>query len=165
MQKMVLWIVVAGAAVAVLYFATRPEPTPADRVSAAVEQAGQAAQDAAEEIGDAATEAANALQQEVEDNAAELQDQAATAADAVASQISQTSQEAKDRLTALMQIWRDTGIVTESGIDFDAAISAVEQTDMGTDARMQLVRVLEFIRNAPGDAKTKLAAIDKALQN
>lgn len=164
MQRTVLFIVAAGALAAAAYYATRPEPTAADRLSEAVEDAGQAARDVAEELTIAANEAADSVQSQVENRSAEFESQAGMVADAVATRLSDTSRETQDRLFALLQIWREAGIVTQSGIDFDAAIDAVEETDMSTESREQVVRLLEFMRDAPAAAEIKLAALEAALK-
>jgi hypothetical protein len=164
MQKTILIIVAAGALIATLYYVTRPEPTPADRLSDAIEDVGQAARDSAEQLANAANEAAEALQSQVESKSDELQSQAEEVTVALATRLSDTTQDAQDRLTALMQIWRETGIVTDSGIDFDAAIAAVEETDMSTDERAQVISILEFVRDAPGAAQRKMTALETALQ-
>lgn len=155
MQKSLYWIIATGAVIVGIYVATQPEPTPAERLSEAVEKSGQ-------QLAEAATDAAETLQQNVEGGASEI---SASAAEALSSQLAETSQEAKDRFGALMQIWRETGIVTETGVDFDAAISAVEETDMSTDARMQLTRVLVLLRDMPGNASEKLTALEDALKS
>lgn len=163
-MKKTAYLLAAAAAIAALtMYLTRPEPTPAERLSDAVQEAGEAAQDAAKELADAAEETVAALQKETEAKADELRSEAAVAMDALSKKVTETSATAQQEMENFISDWRSTGIVTENGIDFDAAVASVNETDLDAETKKQINNLLTFLRDLPGEAAAKLEALEKAL--
>lgn len=156
MQKVGLIAIAAVAVVAVIYAVTRPEPTPAERMSEAAQEAGDALTDTAENLAATTRDAAEALQAEAEDQLDSVQDNTVALNKAVSAKMAETSEEARQEIANLTIEWRETGIITDEGIDFDAAIDSVDTSAMQPGTKTQVVSFLEFLRDAPGDAKTKL---------
>ncbi len=155
-----LAVIAIGAAVFLL---NKPEPTPAERLSDAVQDVGEAAQDVVEEVTAAAEETVVAAQKEAEARADELQDQAASALEAVSTEVASISDETRKELEGLLQEWRNSGIITDDGIDFDAAVSAINASDLDADTKSQMVEIVAFIRDLPGDVEANLRALEQAL--
>jgi uncharacterized protein (DUF885 family) len=163
MKKIGLIAVVAVVVAAAIYTFTRPEPTPAERLSEAAQEAGDALSDAADDLTSATGEAAETLQAEAEAKMEEFEASANTLSDTISEQMTITSDEARQEIESLISDWRETGIVTENGIDFDAALSAVESSQMSTETKEQVTAFVEFLRDTPGDAKVKLEELEKSL--
>ncbi|MFK7875683.1 MAG: hypothetical protein AB8B71_07855, partial [Paracoccaceae bacterium] len=152
--------VVAAAAI---YALTRPEPTPAERLSEAAQEAGGTLSDAVDDLTSAAGEAAEALRVESKAQMEELEASATILSDTISGQMNETSGEVRKEIESLIADWRETGIVTDNGIDFDAAISSVDTSEMPTETKTQVIAVMEFLRDTPGDAKVKLEELEKSL--
>lgn len=163
MQKTLVVIAALIAVGAVIFALNRPEPTPAEKLSDAVEDVGDATQELVEELATAAEETAEAAQKEVEAKVEELQSEAATTLEAVAAEVTAMSEDRRKELEGLVQEWRDSGIVTDEGIDFDAAITAVNESQLEADSKAQLVEFLTFVRDLPGDAQANLQALEQSL--
>lgn len=153
-------LAVAGAAV---YFVSQPEPTPQERLSEAAEDASDALRSAAEELADAAEDAGDAVREEIQSTADDLSDQMAETSAALAERVSSTAEETRAALAELIETWRATGIVTDDGIDYDAAIDAIASSGLSEGAKAQSVSLLEAVRDAPGAATEKLAELEAAL--
>ena len=164
MQKSVIIAVVIGVAIAAVYALTRPEPTPSEKLAEAAQDAGEAAKDALDDLAGAADEAATALRKEVESKTEELQAEAESLAEAFTAELSEQSAKAQEEMEKLQKDWRATGIVTDDGIDFNAAIAAIEKSDLDDDSKKQLTAVIEFLRDTPGEAKAKLDAFEATME-
>ncbi|MEM9392803.1 MAG: hypothetical protein AAGA38_03035 [Pseudomonadota bacterium] len=151
------------AVVAVVIFATRPEPTPQEQLMEAAEQAGEAMRDATEAAGQATQEASDAVRQEIRRTAEEVEASLAETATNMMQSISEVSQETSESLLALIGEWRASGIVTSEGIDYDAAVAAVESSDMDFSMKARFISLLEDLRDAPDRAVAKLEELETAL--
>lgn len=163
MKNVVIAAVAVIAIGAAIFILNKPEPTPAERLSDAVQDVGEAAQDVVEEIAAAAEETVEAAQKEAEGRADELQDQAASALEAVSTEVANISDETKKELEGLVQEWRDSGIVTDEGIDFDAVVSAINASDLDDETKSQMVEFVTFLRDLPGDMQSNLQALEESL--
>ena len=163
MQKIGLIVVATVVVAAAIYALTRPEPTPAERLSEAAQEAGDALSDAAGDLTSATSEAAEALQVEAEAKMEEIESSAAILRDTISGQMTETSGEVRKEIESLIADWRETGIVTDNGIDFDAAISAVDTSEIPIETKTQVIAFMEFLRDTPGDAKVKLEELEKSL--
>ena len=74
-----------------------------------------------------------------------------------------TTSEVKKELDVLLEEWRASGIVTDDGIDFGAAIEAVETSQLEAETKSQIKTIIEFVRDAPGEAKEKLEALQASI--
>ena len=161
--KVILGILVVVVGGALAYVALKPEPTPQERLEEAAEQAGEAVQEAAESVSEAATEAGDAIKQQAETTTEELTAQMAETAAALAEQVNATAQETRDGLKALIADWKSSGIVTDGGIDFKKATTALEESDLSAEIKTQGKALLDFLRDAPGEASAKLKELEAAL--
>lgn len=162
-KKVGLIVIVGVAGLAAIYALTRPEPTPVERLSEAAREAGDALSDAADDLTSATGEAAEALQVEAEAHIEELEANVAMLSNTISEQMTETSGEVRKEIESLIADWRETGIVTDNGIDFDAAIGAVNTSEMPTETKTQVIAFMEFLRDTPGDAKVKLEELEKSL--
>ena len=162
-SKTILGILVIVAVGALAYVAMKPEPTPQERLQDAAEQAGEAVQEAAESVSEAATDAGDAIKQQAETTAEELASQMAETVAALSEQVNATAQETRDGLKALIAEWKSSGIVTDNGVDFEKAAAALEESDLSEEAKTQGKALLEFLRDAPGEASAKLKELEAAL--
>ena len=163
MKKIALIAVVTVVVAAAIYTFTRPEPTPAERLSEAAQEAGDALSDAADDLTSATGEAAEALQVEAEAKMEEIESSAAILRDTISGQMTETSGEVRKEIESLIADWRETGIVTDNGIDLDAAISAVDKSEIPIETKTQVIAFMELLRDTPGDAKVKLEELEKSL--
>ena len=163
MQRVVILAILVIAAGAVIFALNRPEPTPAERLSDAVQDVGDAAEDVVEELAAVAEDTVEAAKSEVEAKSEELQGQAATALEAVTAEVTQMSEDTRSQLEGLLQEWRDSGIVTDDGIDYDAATAAINASELSADAKTELIGLLTFVRDLPGDVDANLQALEQSL--
>ena len=152
MQKTLIWVVAAAAIAAAIYAMTRPEPTPAERLSDAAQEAGEAAKDAVQELANAAEDTLDAVQNEAE-----------ASMSALSAELTAASEETRTALEGLVQDWQDTGIITENGLDFDAATAAINEADLDDSTKAELNGLLAFIRDLPGETQAKMDALKDAL--
>ncbi len=148
-------VVVVGLAVVLL----RPEPTPEDKLRDAAEQAGEAAREAAGALGEAVSDATETATAELENASQQLSDSAVEMVESVA----EASEATRASLTGLIEEWRASGIITEDGIDFDAALAAVEISELDQDTKTQISALLAALRDAPAEAQAKLQELEALL--
>lgn len=163
MNKVLVALVATAAVAAIIYAVTRPEPTPAERLSEAAQEASDAAKDAVQDLSEAAEETVDAVRKEAEAKTEEIEDETAAAMEAVSAELDATTSEVKKELDVLLEEWRASGIVTDEGIDFNAAIEAVETSELEAETKSKVQAVIEFIRDAPGEAKEKLEALQASI--
>ena len=163
MNKLLIAVGLLGVAAVAIYFATRPEPTPTERLADAAEDAADAIQDAADEVSEAASEAGEAIGAEIEETTENMSAQMAEATAGLAEQVSGASEETRAALSETVDSWRATGIITDEGIDYDAATAAVAESDFSDETKSQMTSIIEFLRTAPGEATDMLAELETAL--
>ena len=115
-------IFVAAIAAGAYYYLNRPEPTPAERFEAAVEDAGKALNEAAEAAADAttsavekATEKASETASNLSEEAAEMAKQAEKAVEAAVDQTNEQMAALSRQAEELMNSWEEQGALTEEG--------------------------------------------------
>ncbi|MCV6823900.1 MULTISPECIES: hypothetical protein [Halocynthiibacter] len=139
MMKVILGIVIGAAVVGgVYYWQTKPEPTPAERIEKALNDAGDAAKEAQEALKDGATMAGKDLQAKMEETAAEF-----------AESIGMTVEQMSAEVTGLVEKWEQEGILTENGFDYNKATDAVNDSTLAQDTKDQIDALLEQIRDTP----------------
>ena len=147
-----------GAAIVgtLVFVLNRPEPappTPEERLTKAAEEIRNATKDSVEAVSDAAREAVGGIATQVSEGYAD-----------VAERVAQTSRETQKELGRFLADWRTKGILTEEGIDFAAATEAVESSTLSTEAKANVVAVLNALRDAPGTFEKKLNALKLLLE-
>ena len=100
-RTLILAIVIAAIGAGGYFYLKQPEPTPAERLETAAEEAAEAVTDAASSAQDAASDAVDAATEQAAEAASSLADQASEAASSVADQAADTAQEASDQVAAL----------------------------------------------------------------
>lgn len=163
MKNSLVFFVAVIAVAAVVFVLNKPEPTPAEKLGDAVQDVGEAAQDVAEEISATAEETVDAVQKEAAARADELQDYAVEAMEAVSKEVAKTSADTRRELEVLLQEWRNSGIVTDEGIDFDAAIAAINASSLDDESKSQMIGIVAFVRDLPGDVQSNMQALEKLL--
>ncbi len=155
MSKIILAAVIGlciGAALVVFF--NRPEPTPAERLEDAVEDAGNALKDAGDAISEGVRDAKNGIERDLETAAAELVEMAA-----------ESSEKLSEAAVRLVAAWQETGVLTEDGFNFDNAIKAVEDSGLDGEAKDRIITILHQIREAPETIDEKLKDIRAVLES
>ncbi|SLN70953.1 hypothetical protein ROA7450_03886 [Roseovarius albus] len=149
MNKVVVLGAVGIAVLAVLIFTlNKPEPTPAEKLEQAVQDLGNAASD----VGDALVEGGKGIQENLQE---ELQAAANDFADFAASSAESLSQQAQDLVAA----WQDTGIISETGFEFEKAIQTLKDSTLDDATKEKIAKILDQIRDTPELAAEKLREI------
>ena len=168
MNKIVVSAVIGAAVVGGLVFAlNRPEPpppTPKERLTEAAEEIREATQEAIAAASDATEDASEALASDAEKVVDEMKAEVAEAYAGVAERVAHTSQQTQAQLARMLADWKATGIVTEDGIDFVAATAAVQASDLSTDAKANVIAIMNALRAAPGAVENKLDALHALLK-
>lgn len=160
----VIGVAVIGGFVFVL---NRPEPlppTPKERLAQAAEEIQEVTQEAIEAASDATKDASDALANDAKEAVGEMTAEVAKAYDGIAERVALTSQDTQAQLAQMLTDWKATGIVTEDGIDFNAATAAVQASDLSTDAKANVVAIVNALRDAPGALEDKLSALNSFLK-
>jgi hypothetical protein len=166
MRRGVLVAVAVVLFIGGLVFAlNRPEPTPAERLDKAAKDAAESIREASDAVSDAVTTAKESLAKEVEKTSSELSDSMAASAALMAEEIASSADRTKDRLQAFLAEWKASGIITDAGIDFDAAIEAVDESDLSDEAKARAKTILVALRDAPGAFEARLAKLEADLSN
>lgn len=153
MLKVIVGIVI-GAAIVFVGFSVldKPEPTPEEKLKAALENVGTATQEAA----DAATEMA-------EEVGTALKTSASATATEIANSLSALSADSKAQLEALLAEWKESGVITEDGFDFNKAAEAVNDSSLAQAAKDQLNSLIELLKKNPEDHKKQMDELRKQL--
>ncbi len=169
-RSLVLILIVAVIALGGFYFFNQPEPTPAEKLQSAAEQAGEAASDAAEAIKEAAGEAAEAAAQDLSDAASSVADQASEAAEQATETATELATQAGEQVAALsaqgqeyLNTWIENGMLTAEQFDYDAVVAAVESSELTQDIKTQAIKILDEIKAAPDTFSAKLEELKNLL--
>ncbi|PRY21245.1 hypothetical protein CLV78_110120 [Aliiruegeria haliotis] len=164
-MKILIGALLGGAIVfAVVFFMKQPEPTPEERLDEAAQQAGEAAKDAVDALKDAANDATGALADDLSKSADEISKQLEMASADLSERIASSSSAARGELDKMMADWKATGILTESGMDFDKAKEAINRSELPEDAKSQIALVLDFLDTAPGAFDARLREVEEAVR-
>lgn len=135
MRKIFLLLIFAVAVAAIIYAVSRPEPTPTERLSDALQEASDAVEETVGDMSSAMSE--------------------------ITTEITNSTAETLEEFSGLLQSWRETGIITESGVDFEAAAAEIRASDMDDAAKEQSLKLIELLRSAPEEANAQLRAIEE----
>lgn len=154
MIKVILGIVI-GAAIAIAGFALldKPEPTPEEKLKAALETVGDATQEAADAAAEMAEEVGTALTAS-----------ASAAAVEIAEKMSALSAESKAQIESVLEDWKEAGIITEDGFDFERAAQAVNDSSLAEAAKVQLNSLLGLLQKNPEDYEAQMQELKKQLE-
>lgn len=154
MSKTMISVILAACVGAALFFwLQQPEPTPEERLSEAVESAGDALKDAGEAISDSVEDSAEQITSDVPNAAADI-------AENLAAQATAFSNEA-DRLIAA---WDETDILTDEGYNHDNAVKTIEESALDEGTKEQILALLQQIKESPEMLEEKVAEIREILE-
>lgn len=153
MFKVILGVVI-GAVIVVVGFALmdKPEPTPEEKLKAAIENVGEATQEAAEAAADMAEEVGTALSTS-----------ASAAATDIANRVSALSTETKAQLESTLSEWKESGIISDTGFDFSKAVKAVEESALSESAKKQINELLALLQKQPENFEVQMDELKKQL--
>lgn len=153
MFKVILGVLI-GAVIVVIGFSVldKPEPTPEEKLKAAIENVGDATQEAAEAAADMAEEVGTALTTS-----------ASAAAVDIANKVSKFSNESKAQLETTLLQWKESGIISDDGFDFGKAVKAVDESALSESAKKQLNELLELLQKQPENYKAQMDELKKQL--
>lgn len=154
MNKVILGALL-GAAVVVagLFILNKPEPTPEEKMKAALENAGDAAQDAVSAAADVVSEVGESVSQSASQAVLEMTGYATN-----------LSNETKVQLEQKLAEWKAVGIVTEDGFDFEKAATAIKESSISEASKAQINEILEALRKAPESFEAQLNELIKQLE-
>jgi polyhydroxyalkanoate synthesis regulator phasin len=172
MSKILAVIVVAVIGAGAYYYLNQPEPTPAEQLQSAAEEASdavsatqEAASDAASSITEQASEAASAVQDAASDAVDNVSEQAADAAAALSEQATDAAESAGDQVAALtsqgqelFNTWLQDGMLTAQQFDYDAMVASVQDSTLSDTVKTQAIAIFDKIKASP---ETLVAEIQK----
>ncbi len=147
-RTLVLGVLVAGIGAGIYYYLTQPEPTPAEQLQSAAQDAGDAVSDAVESV---AEQAANASDQ-VEQSATDLANQASEDVAALASQ-------GQD----LLNSWIEDGTLAVQNFDYDKMVASVKDSALTNDLKTRAIAILDEIKASPEVFAAKLEELRSLL--
>lgn len=192
MNRILIIVVIAAAGIGAYYFLNQPEPTPAERVESAVNDAGEALGEAASAVSDGAQEAVEAATEQAAEAveqatqaATETAEQVSEAASAAADQAEQTVSDAAEQATDaaneaaeaaseqvaslsnqagdMFKTWQDSGILTKDGFDYDKLVAAVQVSGLEDGTKDTVLKILSDIKAAPESFDAKIQELRTAL--
>lgn len=160
MSRTILFgVIIAALGAGIYYFLSQPEPTPAEQLQSAAQDAGDAVSDAAE----AATEQASEAASSVAEQAADVAEQAGQAATDLADQASDAAEQAGEEVAALanqgqelITSWIEDGALTMQNFDYDAMVASVQESGLAQDVKTQVIQILDDIKASPETIATKI---------
>jgi len=158
-RTILLAVVVAGIGAGIYYYLTQPEPTPAEQLQSAAEDAGDAVNEAAQGITEQATEAASSIAEQATD-AAEQTGQAATdLANQAGEEVAALTNQGQD----LMNSWVEDGALTLQNFDYDTMVASVQESNLAQDIKTQAIQILDDIKASPETIAVKIQELQQLL--
>lgn len=174
MSRLLLIVAIAAIGAGAYYYTTRPDPTPAEKLQAAAEDATEAVGEAASAVQEAATDAVNEATEQASEAASSLADQATEAASSVTSEASETANDlaeqandaaaqAGDQVAALtaqgqdlLNTWVQDGMLTAQNFDYDAMVASVKDSALAESVKTQVIQILDDIKASPETVVAKV---------
>lgn len=158
-RTLILAIVIAAIGAGGYFYLNQPEPTPAERLETAAEEAAEAVTDAASSAQDAASDAVDAATE-----------QAAEAASSLADQAADTAQEASDQVAALagqgqelLNSWIQEGKLDPTNFDYDGIMASLQDSTLATDLKDQAIKIVNDIKDSPETIVQKIQELTNLL--
>ncbi|UUV07572.1 hypothetical protein [Ruegeria sp. YS9] len=158
-RTLILAIVIAAIGAGGYFYLNQPEPTPAERLETAAEEAAEAVTDAASSAQDAASDAVDAATE-----------QAAEAASSLADQAADTAQEASDQVAALagqgqelLNSWFQEGKLDPTNFDYDGIMASLQDSTLATDPKDQAIKIVNDIKDSPETIVQKIQELTNLL--
>lgn len=144
-RTLILAVIVAGLGAGIYYYLNQPEPTPAERLQSAAQEAGEAVNDAV----DAATEQANEAASSITEQATEAAEQAGQAATDLANQAGDQVASLATQGQDLVNTWIEEGTLSVQNFDYDAIVASVQDSQLSQDLKTQALNILDEIKASP----------------
>ncbi|SDW42686.1 hypothetical protein SAMN05444358_101788 [Ruegeria halocynthiae] len=167
MSRLLLIVAIAVVGAGAYYFATKPDPTPAEQLQSAAEEASEAVGEAASAVQEAASDAVDAATEQASEAASSVADQATEAASSVSEQASDAAaslteqatdaaSEAGDQVAALagqgqelFNSWVQDGTLTAQNFDYDAMVASVQDSTLTQEIKTQALKIIDDIKASP----------------
>ncbi|NOD33890.1 MULTISPECIES: hypothetical protein [unclassified Ruegeria] len=169
-RTLILAVIIAVFGVGGYYYLNQPEPTPAERLQTAAEEAGDALADAASDAQDAVADAVDTATEQASEAAASVADQAAEAASSVADQASEAAQQAGDQVAALtdqgqelLNSWIQEGKLNPANFDYDGIMASLEESTLAADLKKQAIQIVNDIKASPETIAQKIQELTNLL--
>lgn len=144
-RTILLAVFVAAIGAGIYYYLNQPEPTPAEQLQSAAQDAG----DAVNEAVDAATEQVNEAASSVADQASQAAEQAGQTATDLANQAGDQVASLASQGQDLVNTWIEQGSLSVQNFDYDAMVTSVQNSDLTQDLKDQAVKILDDIKASP----------------
>ncbi|MCG7518332.1 hypothetical protein [Ruegeria sp. Ofav3-42] len=144
-RTILLAVFVAAIGAGIYYYLNQPEPTPAEQLQSAAQDAG----DAVNEAVDAATEQVNEAASSVADQASQAAEQAGQAATDLANQAGDQVASLAGQGQDLVNTWIEQGSLNVQNFDYDAMVASVQNSDLAQDLKDQAIKILDEIKASP----------------
>ncbi|WP_171207505.1 MULTISPECIES: hypothetical protein [unclassified Ruegeria] len=181
MSRILLIVAIAAIGAGAYYYLNQPEPTPAEELQSAAQDAAEAAgeateaarqavSDALDSAVDQATETAEAAQNAVTNTANAAADQISEGASSVGTQVEDAATEAGDQIAALSQqgqdlfnSWIEDGTLTTGQFDYDSMVASVRDSALAQEIKTQAIVILDEIKASPETLVTKMQELQQLL--
>lgn len=144
-RTLILAVIVAGLGAGAYYYLNQPEPTPAEQLQSAAQEAGEAVNDAVE----AATEQASEAASSIADQANEAAEQAGQAATDLANQAGDQVAALANQGQDLLNSWIEEGTLSVQNFDYDAMVTSVQDSQLSQDLKTKALGILDEIKASP----------------
>ncbi|WP_109311528.1 MULTISPECIES: hypothetical protein [Ruegeria] len=144
-RTLILAVIVAGLGAGAYYYLNQPEPTPAESLQSAAQDAGAAVNDAV----DAATEQASEAASSIADQATEAAEQAGQAATDLADQAGDQVASLANQGQDLLNSWIEEGTLSVQNFDYDAMVASVQDSQLSQDLKTKALGILDEIKASP----------------
>lgn len=165
-RSLLLSVIIAGVGAGAYYYLTQPEPTPAEKLQSAAEEAKEAVSDAVESISEQADQtgqAASELAEKVEQAASDLAEQAGQTASDLADHASEQVAALTTQGQALLQQWVEDGTLSVQNFDYDALVASVQESDLSETLKTRAVEILDQIKESPQVIAEKIQELQTLL--
>lgn len=178
-RTLILGIVIAALGAGAYYLLNQPEPTPAEQVQSATEDASEAvteaasaAQEAASDALDSATEqaseAASAVTEQVSEAASSVTDQATEAAEQAGQAATDLADQAGEQVASLanqgqelVSSWIEDGSLSLQNFDYDKMVASVQESTLAQDLKTQAIKILDDIKASPETIALKIQELQQ----
>lgn len=170
MSRLILVAVIAVLGVGAYLYLNQPEPTPAEKLESAAQQAGEAIGDAATAVTEAAEQALSEAGDQASDAASSVVDQATETAEQAGQAATDLANQTSDQVAALtaqgselINTWVQEGMLTGDQFDYDKMVDQVRNSQLSQDIQTKVIAILDEIKVAPETAALKLQELRSLL--
>jgi len=150
-RTILLAVVIAAIGAGFYYYFTQPEPTPAEQLQSAAQDAGDAVNEAANAVADQASEAASSIAEQASDAADQAGQTATDLANPAGEEVASLANQGQD----LVNSWLEDGSLTLENFDYDTMVASVQESSLAQDIKTQAIQILDDIKASPDTIATK----------